>query len=86
MWLKCSIHYVVKTGFFSLLPAIFFGALDNSNLQGVDRMSYVIRLSKCGLSTSDGVPNPDSKEYWNNLKNDMSLFSATTQLLLNFFQ
>ena len=23
------------------------------------------------------VPNPDSKQYWNNWKNDMSLFSAT---------
>ena len=25
------------------------------------------------------VPNPDSKQYWNNWKNDMSLFSATNQ-------
>ena len=25
------------------------------------------------------VPNPDSKKYWNNWKNDMSLFSATNQ-------
>ena len=25
------------------------------------------------------VPNPDPKQYWNNWKNDMSLFSATNQ-------
>ena len=25
------------------------------------------------------VPNPDPKEYFNNWKNDMSLFSATNQ-------
>ena len=25
------------------------------------------------------VPNPDPKQYWNNWKNDMSLFSATSQ-------
>ena len=25
------------------------------------------------------VPNPDPKQYWNNWKNDMSLFSAANQ-------
>ena len=25
------------------------------------------------------VPNPDPKQYWNNWKNDISLFSATNQ-------
>ena len=80
--------------FFFELPTTrtFFDYPWRFELSGIDRMSYVTRLSNCGLSTSDGVPNPDPKEYWNNWKSDMSLFSATNQerpyaqLLQNFFQ
>ena len=35
--------------------------------------------SNCSEEKSPMVPNPDPKQYWNNWKNDMSLFSATNQ-------
>ena len=35
--------------------------------------------SSCSMEKSPMVPNPDPKQYWNNWKNDMSLFSATNQ-------
>ena len=33
----------------------------------------------CSEEKSPVVPNPDPKQYWNNWKNDMSLFSAANQ-------
>ena len=33
--------------------------------------------SSCSVEKSPMVPNPEPKQYWNNWKNDMSLFSAT---------
>ena len=35
--------------------------------------------SNCSEENSPMVPNPDFKQYWNNWKNDRSLFSATNQ-------
>ena len=35
--------------------------------------------SSCSVKKSPMVPNLDPKQYWNNWKNDMSLFSATNQ-------
>ena len=35
--------------------------------------------SSCSEDKSPMVPNPDHKRYWNNWKNDMSLFSVTNQ-------
>ena len=35
--------------------------------------------SSCSEEKSPMMPNPDPKQYWNNWKNDMSLFSATNQ-------
>ena len=35
--------------------------------------------SSCSEEKSPMVPNPDPNQYWNNWKNDMSLFSTTNQ-------
>ena len=49
------------------------------NLQCLALQAEGGSCSSCSEEKSPMVPNPDPKQYWNNWKNDMSLFSATNQ-------
>ena len=51
------------------LPLLARFALDFAGLEN----------ASCSEEKLPLVPNPDPKQYWNNWKNDMSLFSATNQ-------
>ena len=69
----------VRPTYVSVFSPFCDGSLIHNFFPQAFTFQCVGSYSSCSEEKSPMVPNPDPKQYWNNWKNDMSLFSATNQ-------